>query len=101
MNNYYKFVFVLIVGLMIYNKNIKSKEYKPSGGYNKISNMKHDMVKDGLIQLMPLIVLSKGTLYNQKNIFNSIVGTTILNGLGYLLFYQIIEPYILNKTHFF
>lgn len=95
------FIGLFAVGLIVYQNNQKSSDYKEGGGYENVSNMKHDIFKDMFMQLVPLIVLSQGTLYDKNNVFSTIVGVILLNTLGYVIFYQIIEPHVLNKSRNF
>lgn len=126
----YIIAFVIIyisIGMYIYKKNdkknindrkAKSGEYSHNSDYINISPMKHDIFKQMTIDILPiLIIFGIPSLMNNDNdiikftdlisfdsynaFMNSIIGRTLISVFGYLAFYQIIQPYILNKTTYF
>lgn len=121
----YKYVVLaalIIVVVFIYNRNQKNKieddetaekgEYSDSGNYKNITPMKHDIMKQITLDLTPVMIpyiisLLLSDRVNMKNILSvedyksfssSVVGSTLLALLGYGLYYQIFEPYIVNRV---
>lgn len=119
------FIIYISVGMYIYQKNdkknvvdrkAKSGEYSHESNYINISQMKHDIFKQMTIDLLPILIifgipslmnlniikLTDLISFESYNAFmNSIIGRTLLSVMGYLAYYQIIQPYIINTTKYF
>lgn len=111
-----------IVVVFMYNRNQKNKieddetaekgEYSDSGNYKNITPMKHDIMKQITLDFTPVMIpivvnLLLSERVNMKNILSmedyksfssSVIGSTLLALLGYGLYYQVVEPYIVNKV---
>lgn len=90
---------LVIFTLSVYMRHRKGEgKYKPAGDYNR-SAMYHDFVKQATLDLFPLLIFPITTMefYNPKNILNSAVGRIFISILGYFIFYQVVEPYILMR----
>lgn len=74
--------------------------YKPYGDYKKVSALKHDLFKAFFLELFPIIIY--GLAMNEKffdanNILNSWVGKTGVILAGYFVYYELAQPYIINR----
>lgn len=123
-------VIYITIGVYIYKKNdkknivdskAKSGEYSHDSEYVNISAMKHDIFKQMTIDVLPIIFIfgipslfmyintGKSVIkftdllsFHSYNAFmNSIIGRTLLSAMGYLAYYQVIQPYIINTTKYF
>lgn len=116
-NNFIKYILIaLIVKIIldIYNNNIKlSKneanmgEYSDNNNYKYISPMKHDIFKQITIDIIPIIFTN--LLFNSNkqiklieydnidNFTDSIIGKIFLSSLSFIIYYHIIQPYLINK----
>jgi len=123
-------IVVLVYSVQKYKQNTqratkdeaKPGQYSGSSSYQNISSMKHDIFKQLTIDLLPRLLIygiptailaaagtSSGILGLQEVITfrsyvefrNSILGGSILTALGYLLFYQMVQPDFVNKTPYF
>jgi len=118
-------VTVAVGGAYYYNhtKNLQEDgktagpgEYSDTGSYKNITPMKHDLFKQITLDFTPVLiiillnlVLSTGnsemtniiSFNNFESFRNSAVGRTSISLLGYGLFYQIIQPYLVNKLRRF
>ena len=90
---------LMIVGYagMLYmrHKQMKGK-YKADGSYPR-SAMKHDLAKQTVLDLFPLLLfpLTKQEFYNQADPLNSFSGRWMMSLIAYFVFYQLVEPYVL------
>ncbi len=100
--------------------------YSHASAYVNITAMKHDMFKQMTIDILPpLIIFGLPSLIywsshsmdkdfvpilrfdeiisfsSYKEFMNSIIGRSLLTVMGYFLFYQIIQPYLVNRIPFF
>lgn len=99
----------IIVLIIVWNKNRQlnvldgeADVYKYSDGnaYKYISPMKHDIFKQMTIDLLPYLILSSmstSEFISLNNFEQSALGKTLLAGFGYTLFYQFVQPYIVNR----
>ncbi len=113
MNNKYTILTIAtlaLINIYLYNKKNTANDPVPPGKYSeqnlytKITPMKHDIFKQLTVDLSAVIILG---LVTQKEIFNfndplnTILGKSLLSGFGFLLFYQFIQPYIVNNIPIF
>jgi len=116
-NNFIKYIFIALVIKIIfdiYNNNIKlSKndadigEYSDNNNYKFISPLKHDVFKQITIDIFPIIFTNilfnsnkkiKFLEYNNIDDFSdSIIGKVFLSSSSFIIYYHIIQPYIVNK----
>jgi len=116
-NNFIKYIFIALVIKIIfdiYNNNIKlSKneadigEYSDNNNYKFISSLKHDIFKQITIDIFPIIFTN--LLFNSNkqiklieydnidNFTDSIIGKVVLSSLSFIIYYHIVQPYIVNK----
>lgn len=92
-----------IVLFFIYMKNNgpNNNTYSADGDYNTIGPMKHDIFKQLTVDLLPVIILSLATrdeIWNWDKPLQTVLGQSLLAGLGYVIFYQVIEPYLVTKV---
>ena len=95
------------------NKRIDTTEAAPVGKFSSSSNyknitaMKHDIFKQLTLDIFPFILVNNITSIGSAEFFsisdfeNSIFGKSLLSGVAYALFYQIIQPSIINRTPIF
>lgn len=101
-------------------------EYSHASNYTNISAMKHDMFKQMTIDLLPTLIifglpsllywLSAGTkasfvpiiklsevfsLDSYQALMQSMLGRTMLTVLGYFIYYQVVQPSVVNSMAFF
>lgn len=108
MNNKYV-ILLLAIGILcqIYRYNKKNVDTEPAtpgkyslnNSYSQISAMKHDMFKQLTVDLSAVIILGLATqteIFNMNDPLNTIVGRSLLAGLGYVVFYQLVQPYVVN-----
>lgn len=74
-----------------YNKNVNRSLYNKQGDYINISPMKHDIFKQLILELVSIIPLFN--IYDNNLLSNKIITFSI----GFFVYYQIVEPYIVNK----
>ena len=78
----------------------KEGSYSDNNVYVNISPMKHDIFKQISIDVIPLLIFG---LINRDNFFsvddfeNSIVGKSLMAFISFGLYYQYIQPYIVNR----
>jgi hypothetical protein len=75
-------------------------KYSEANNYKNITPMKHDIYKQLTIDLTPLLLLnlvSSDEFFSINNFEQSAVGKSLLSGLSYVVFYQLIQPYIVNR----
>lgn len=89
------------------NDGPKQTGYSFDNNYAFMSAMKHDMFKQASINIMPVLVafLLTGSLSQQlfstTDFFGSLVGRTLVDLMGYFMFYQIVQPYVANTVPVF
>jgi hypothetical protein len=62
--------------------------------------MKHDIFKQITISLFILSVYGYSVnevFFDSNDILNSFVGKLFISVISYLIYYQLIEPYVVNK----
>ena len=113
MNNKYIIltsITLVLISVYIYNKKNTTTDPVPPGKYSEqnlytqITPMKHDIFKQLTVDLSAVILLG---LVTQKEIFNlddplnTLLGKSLLSGFGFLMFYQFIQPYVINSIPMF
>jgi hypothetical protein len=61
--------------------------------------MKHDIYKQISVDILPLLLfdlIQYNKLFSIKHFEQSIIRKSLLATLGYILYYQFIQPYIVN-----
>ena len=77
----------------------KSK-YSNANSYKHITAMKHDIFKQLTIDIVPLLLLgiiSIRDVISINKFEESPLGKSLLTGIGYTIFYQYVQPYIVNS----
>lgn len=99
----------IIVLIIVWNKNRPNNveedeadiyKYSDANTYKYITPMKHDIFKQMTIDLTPYLMLgliSGDELFSLNKFEQSAVGRTLLAGFGYVIFYQFVQPYIVNR----
>ena len=99
----------IIVLIIVWNKNkpnnveegeAEGGKYSDANAYVNITPMKHDIFKQMTIDLTPYLMLgliSGNDLFSIDKFEQSAVGKTLLAGFGYAIFYQFIQPYVVNR----
>lgn len=102
-----------VMTFWVYQRNnagyVKKSETKPPGRfslenlYDFISPMKHDITKQMTLNIVPFLVLtyvlkiSTGqSLFSTTDFFRSIVGKSLVDAFAFFVFYQIVQPYVVN-----
>jgi len=99
---------VIIITNNIWTYNLKNNtdenapigKYSNTNSYANISAMKHDIYKEVALYILPYLFVNsiKSEEFFSINKFeDSIIGQTTLTVLSYIIYYQIIQPYIINK----
>lgn len=102
------FIIIMILMYLWHNNkryNVVDKEakvpyYSDNNLYKYITPMKHDIFKQLTIDVVPLLLLgivSFKDLISISNFENSVLGKSLLSGVGYAIFYQHVQPYIVNR----
>ena len=95
-----------------------SGEYSDSDNYNNITPMKHDIIKQLTIDVVVLFMVfftvevlgGLETFFDWDDFLSfenfgkfrlSIFGQSLISILGYVVYYQIVQPYIANKIRKF
>jgi hypothetical protein len=107
-------VVAAMIGIMVWNKSrsteflAKTGEYSDSNAYINVSPLKHDLFKQTTVNIFPVVLLtlilgiaSPTPLFSTEDFFGSIVGQTALQLLGYILFYNVVQPYLVNALPHF
>ena len=74
--------------------------YSNENTYENITPMKHDIFKQLTVDIFGVVLLGLVTqkeLINLDDLPNSIVGKSLLTCFGFAVYYQIIQPYLINK----
>lgn len=107
MSNKYLALVIILVTAKLYMDHQKQGydgPYTDTGSYDNITPMKHDLFKQTTLDLFPLLVygLASGDkFYDQDNILNSFVGKLLVSLASYAVYYQLVEPYIVQKVRRF
>jgi hypothetical protein len=114
---------VLAGMLLLYRYNMTKRraagtaqpgQYSDSGDYANISPMKHDIFKQltldivliGLVFVLLEVVGGVESFYDASDFLSfknfrefrlSIVGGSMISVIGYTIYYQFVEPYIVNR----
>ena len=99
---------IIIILIIIWNNNKKNNteetadvpKYSEDNSYTNITPMKHDIFKQLTIDIIPLLLLgiiSYKDLISIENFEQSPLGRSLLSGVGYAIFYQYVQPYIVNR----
>jgi hypothetical protein len=99
-------VALVVIGasVLLYMRHRNGDPAYSTAGYENVTPMKHDLMKQTTLDLMPLLVFgltSDGELWNSENPLNSKLGRMGLTLLAYVVYYQLVEPYIANRTPLF
>lgn len=99
-------IIIVIILVFFYHKNTQNSvssasagEYANNNVYKNISPMKHDIFKQITIDVSALIILglmSPLELWNSNDPYNSVLGKSFMIIIGYLIFYQLVQPYLIN-----
>jgi hypothetical protein len=101
---------LVLINIYIYNKKnttidpVESGKYSEQNLYKQISPMKHDIFKQITVDLSAVILLGLATqkeIFNFNDPLNTLLGKSVLSGFGFLMFYQFIQPYIINNIPMF
>lgn len=75
--------------------------YKESNVYANVSGMKHDLFKAFFVDLFPLLIFgmnSSGPFFDSNNVMGSKLTNMLVVVMSYFIFYQFIQPYVVNKV---
>ncbi len=113
MNNKYTILAIatiVLIYIYVYNKKNTATDPVPPGKYSEqnlytqITPMKHDIFKQITVDLSAVILLglvSQKEIFNLNDPLNTLLGKSLLSGFGFLMFYQFIQPYIVNNIPMF
>ena len=110
MNSYQLIILVVILFMLIilWYKNKKNNvnndapvsKYSNANTYANITPMKHDIFKQLTIDILPSLLLgiiSYKELITLEKFEESPLGKSLLAGVGYAIFYQFVQPYLVNR----
>ncbi len=109
MDQWTRLIIVLSILAFIYAKNrkndagsktAKSGKYSFINSYKNISPLKHDVFKQMSVDIVPVLIigfLTTDQLFSIENFHNSAIGKSMLSGVGYISYYEFIQPYIVNR----
>ena len=101
---------MILLYIYVYNKKnttndpVPPNKYSEQNLYTQITPMKHDIFKQLTVDLSAVILLGLVTekeLFNFEDPLNTLVGKSLLSGFGFLMFYQFVQPYIVNSIPMF
>jgi len=117
MNNFFKYVLISVSLKLLYDlynnnlkksvKEAKENEYSNDNLYTNISPLKHDIFKQITLDVIPIILIN--LLFNTNkqiklleydnidNFSESIIGKMFISSMSFILYYHLIQPYIINK----
>lgn len=75
--------------------------FNNEGAYDNVSPLKHDLIKQVTLDLVPLLIYglaSTGPLWNSNDPLNSKVGSIAVGLVAYVVYYHLVEPYVANRT---
>jgi hypothetical protein len=87
--------------LMDHRNKSYSGKYVPGYSYDNISAMKHDLFKVLVVEGFILLAYGLGQgepFFSTENVWNSWVGKTFVIMGGYMVYHEIVQPYILVNT---
>jgi len=116
MIKYYIFILLLVIlyevtqfnkKFNIKNESAKNNEYSDDNLYINISPLKHDIFKQFILDLFPLLLfyfysnknLELLNINNLEDFYDSIIGKFIISTLSFIIYYHIIQPYIINNIN--
>jgi len=74
--------------------------YQPSGAYDNITAVKHDMTKGFWVELFVMMVMGLGAnevFYDSNNFLGSWIGKALVIVAGYFTYHELVQPYIVNR----
>jgi len=110
--NSQKWLSLLVVLIILYSlrqKNIKfdsgSEPAKPgyyslANNYQNVSSLKLDIFKQLTADLFFILIIgyvSTDEIFSIENFHNSAIGKSIITCIGYAIYYELIQPHIINK----
>lgn len=94
-------IFIVAVKLFIdHKKKDHQGPYNPSGSYDKVTAVKHDMTKVFWTELFPIMVLGLATgekFFDPNNFLGSKLGQILVLVAGYFIYYELFQPYVVNR----
>ena len=99
------FVIIFLVNMWKENQKnsvaeAKDGEYSDNNVYKNISPMKHDIFKQISIDILPMLIfglITKDNFFSSDNFEDSVVGKCVMSFVGFGMYYQFIQPTIINK----
>lgn len=84
----------------------EESEFSPSGNYKWMTSMKHDMLKQLVVDVVgALLIHGLGaeiiSFDGYDGFVNSVIGGVAVAGVGYLVYYQVTEPHLFNRPPLF
>lgn len=105
-NKWLIYILILVILIIAYKLNLKNNkkkakkgEYSSENQYNNISAMKHDIFKQITTDFVPIMILNLSLSYD--NDIEMLTEKIILSFIGFLIYYQLIQPYIINEIPLF
>ena len=74
--------------------------YNPSGSYENITAVKHDMTKAFWVELFILMALGLGSgevFYDANNVLGSWLGKSMVIVASYFTYYEMLQPYVIDR----
>ena len=83
---------------MVHREKEYEGHYQYSGAYEPISLTKHDMTKYPFVLLFMMLMtnLTVPTVWwDSKNVFESAIGVVVSCGMGFFVYNELVQPYII------
>ena len=92
-------VFAVSIKLFLDHRRKDYDGVYSQSGVNDLSEVKHDMTKAIWIELFILMTmgLSNEKFYDTDDFIGSWVGKTMAILVGYFTYYELIQPYVINR----
>tara|TARA_Y100000780_G_scaffold179369_1_gene164727 strand:+ start:26193 stop:26537 length:345 start_codon:yes stop_codon:yes gene_type:complete len=93
------FIF-LVVAVKLYvdhRRNDYSGGHLVDGSYPSLTPLKHDMMKQMTLDMFVFLVYGLGSgerFFDSNDFLGSKLGSMLVNVAGYLVYYELVEPYV-------
>jgi hypothetical protein len=95
-------VIILAIAIKVYidHRTVGYKgPYRPSGAYDNITAVKHDVTKSFSVDLFIMLALGMSVgekFYDSNNMLNSWLGKAMVTATSYFVYHELVQPYVAN-----